>query len=166
MPFFSGFTGQIKTLHHPHFPSELLFQVAGPVMSGSLPNHIRAWSKLQEQEGEQESLISHSVGIKLLATSRAHQRPAASDRAVHGCSPGVGAGGASEWAAKLKRDNRGQIGQIKQSAGVNGRCSKLWFCAAMLCWMRLLAFSWALFYHLRLWIKQNKTNYRAGLGSC
>lgn len=28
------------------------FHVPGPVMSGSLPNHIRAWSKLLEQGGE------------------------------------------------------------------------------------------------------------------
>lgn len=33
-------------------PPRLLLQVLGPVMSGSLPNHIRAWSKLQEQERE------------------------------------------------------------------------------------------------------------------
>ena len=58
----------------------LLLPVPVPVMSGSLPNHIRAWSKLQEQEGEQENLISHSVGIKLPATSQDHRQRATSHR--------------------------------------------------------------------------------------
>ncbi len=64
-------------------PAPLLrafFTVPGPVMSGSLPNHIRAWSKLQEQEGEQENLISHRAGIKLPATSQAQRHRAASHR--------------------------------------------------------------------------------------
>lgn len=86
IPFFSQFTGQIT--HPPSLPPNhlttplplLLLQVLGPVMSGSLPNHIRAWSKLQEQEGEQENLISHSVGIKPQATSQDHRRRATSHR--------------------------------------------------------------------------------------
>lgn len=77
-------------------------------MSGSLPNHIRAWSKLQEQEGEQENLISHSVGIKLPATSQDHRTKPRPTGPTKGFSWVVGGGRAAEPVVIWKTEPEGK----------------------------------------------------------
>lgn len=97
-----------QMLSHPPPPPRLL-QVPGPVMSGSLPNHISAWSKLQEQEGEQENHISHSMGIKPPPTFQDHRHRATSHRPHRGFSWVVGGGQAAEPVVIWKTEYRGQI---------------------------------------------------------
>ena len=96
-------------MHSPSPPPPLLLQVPGPVMSGSLPNHIRARSKLQEQKGEQENLISHRVRIKPPPTSQDHRHQATSHRPHRGFSWVVGGGQAAEPVVIWKTEYRGQI---------------------------------------------------------
>lgn len=115
IPFFSGFRSDDLPRHIPP-SSEFLLQVPESVTSGSLPNHIRAWSKLKEQEGEQEKLISHSVGIKPQATSQYHRPPRPPQKASGG-----GAAEKGRWTCsnlvdkiKIKKSNPASMRQVKK----------------------------------------------------